>query len=399
MTDDKSDASSGHEHTGHGEDEIDGCIADTQLSEDEITDDSELPRPRTGDEQPEEDGTEGPVFSLSWLAQVLKDAGLNVAEQPGWQSRGRGPMGNVKGVICHHTAGPKSGIMPSLTVVTNGRPGLDGPLAQLGLGRDGTWFVIAAGRANHAGVGAWKGITAGNTSFIGIEAENQGIPADPWPDAQVDSYKKGCAALLKKLGADVSMCIGHKEWAPKRKIDPSFDMEAFRAGVAALMAGGAPAPKPSPPEPAPPKPAPPKPAPPPPVPPKPIPPKDDRPMLRSGASGVAVRIVQAAVRVAVDGIFGAATEAAVRQFQRDHKLAADGIVGPLCWAQIDRALPLLRVGDRGDAVKIVQARVGIHDDGIFGPATDAAVRVFQRGHGLDPDGIVGPRSWAAMAGG
>ena len=31
-----------------------------------------------------------------------------------------------------------------------------------GLGRDGTWFIVAAGRANHAGVGAWKGITAGN---------------------------------------------------------------------------------------------------------------------------------------------------------------------------------------------------------------------------------------------
>lgn len=303
----------------HVENEIDACIADIELSEEEITDDSELPQPRAAGE-PEEDCTEAPAFSLSWLAQVLKDAGLKVAEQPGWQSRGRGPMGSVKGVICHHTAGPKSGIMPSLTVVTNGRPGLDGPLAQLGLGRDGTWFVIAAGRANHAGAGTWKGITAGNMSFIGIEAENQGIPADPWPEAQVDSYAKGCAALLKKLGADVDMCIGHKEWAPRRKIDPSFDMKAFRVRVAALMAGGgAPAPSSTPaPAPAP---------------------------------------------------------------------APGG------------GRPTLRLGDRGDAVKLVQAKVGVHDDGIFGPATDAAVRVFQRGHGLDPDGIVGPKSWAAIDGG
>ncbi|HVQ08240.1 MAG TPA: N-acetylmuramoyl-L-alanine amidase [Allosphingosinicella sp.] len=177
------------------------------------------------------------TFPLTWLADVLRGAGLKVAEQPGWRMRGRGPMGHVRGIICHHTAGPKSGIMPSLSVLTNGRPGLDGPLSQLGLGRDGTWFVIAAGRANHAGVGAWKGITAGNMSFIGIEAENQGIPADPWPAVQVSSYKRGCAAILRKIGAPVEMCIGHKEWAPRRKIDPTFDMKAFRNGVAAIMKG------------------------------------------------------------------------------------------------------------------------------------------------------------------
>ncbi|HYI48584.1 MAG TPA: N-acetylmuramoyl-L-alanine amidase [Allosphingosinicella sp.] len=332
------------------------------------------------------------AFSLTWLAQILKDAGLKVAEQPGWQSRGRGPMGTVRGVICHHTAGPKSGIMPSLKVVTDGRPGLDGPLAQLGLGRDGTWFVIAAGRANHAGTGAWKGITAGNTSFIGIEAENQGIPADPWPAVQVDAYKRGVAAILKKLGAPVEMCIGHKEWAPRRKIDPSFDMNAFRDGVKAIMAGGAPA-----------LPL--------------IPPKDDddRPTLRRGAVGESVKIVQAKVGVAVDGNFGPATEAAVRQFQRGHGLVPDGIVGPLCWAAIVAAdadadappqapaseaqsRPTLRRGDRGDAVKIVQAKLGVHDDGLFGPVTDAAVRAFQRSHGLAPDGVVGPKSWAAIDG-
>ena len=48
---------------------------------------------------------------------------------------------------------------------------LPGPLAQLGLGRDGAYFVIAAGRAIHAGLGKFKGIVTGNSSFIGIEAE------------------------------------------------------------------------------------------------------------------------------------------------------------------------------------------------------------------------------------
>ena len=45
------------------------------------------------------------AFSLTWLPKVLLDAGLRVAEQPGWRTRGRGDVGVIKGVICHHTAG------------------------------------------------------------------------------------------------------------------------------------------------------------------------------------------------------------------------------------------------------------------------------------------------------
>lgn len=254
------------------------------------------------------------AFSLTWLAEVLRNAGLKVAEQPGWEDRGRGPMGSVRGVICHHTAGPKAGNMPSLKVITDGRPGLSGPLSQLGLGRDGTWFIIAAGRANHAGAGNWKGITAGNSSFIGIEAENMGTSADPWPAVQMDAYKRGVAAILNKLGSDVSMCCGHKEYAlPKgRKPDPSFDMDKFRADVDAIMKGGGTI---SP----------------------PIPAKDvkDRPTLRRGAKGDLVKIVQAKVGVGADGDFGAKTEAAVRAFQSKHGLVPDGIVGPAAWKAID----------------------------------------------------------------
>jgi peptidoglycan hydrolase-like protein with peptidoglycan-binding domain len=254
------------------------------------------------------------AFSLTWLAQVLGDAGLKVAEQPGWQDRGRGPRGTIRGILCHHTAGPKTGIMPSLKVITEGRSDLPGPLAQLGLGRDGTWFVVAAGRANHAGAGNWKGVTMGNSSFIGIEAENMGTAADPWPAVQMDAYKRGVAAILKKIGADSSMCAGHKEYAlPKgRKTDPDFDMVAFRADVDAIMKGQGNV-----------------------LPPIPAVDAQARPTLRRGAKGDLVKTIQAKVGVAADGNFGPGTEAAVRAFQSSKHLVPDGIVGPGTWKAID----------------------------------------------------------------
>jgi N-acetyl-anhydromuramyl-L-alanine amidase AmpD len=257
------------------------------------------------------------AFSLTWLPAVLLGAGLRVAEQPGWRDRGRGDVGTIRGVMCHHTAGPRSGIMPSLGILTEGRSDLPGPLCQLGLGRDGTFFVIAAGRANHAGVGSWQGVTTGNSSFIGIEAENTGRTggplADPWPDVQLDAYRRGGAAILERIGANAIMGCGHKEYAlPQgRKPDPSFDMADFRAQVAAIMAGTAPAVSV-------------------------IPAVDgqDRPTLRRGATGELVKLIQRKVGVPANGILDAATEAAVRRFQRHNGLVPDGIVGPRTWASI-----------------------------------------------------------------
>jgi hypothetical protein len=253
------------------------------------------------------------AFSLSWLPEVLENAGLKVAEQPGWLTRGRGDVGTIKGVVCHHTAGPATGNMPSLGVVTNGRDDLPGPLSQLCLGRDGTYFVVAAGRANHAGPGEWRGVRTGNSSFIGIEAENRGRAGDAWPDVQMDAYRRGVAAILRKIGAGADMCCGHREYAlPRgRKNDPRFDMDDFRADVAAIMAG-------------------------------------------------------------------------------------TGPVRPLIPAVDSQSRPTLRRGDRGDAVKRMQEKLGVGADGKFGPNTEVAVRRFQSARGLVPDGIVGPKTWEAI---
>lgn len=262
------------------------------------------------------------AFSLLWLPKILRDVDLKVALVEGWENRGRGDVGQIRGVICHHTVGLKLGNMPSLQTLIKGRNDLPGPLAQLGLGRDGTFYVIAAGRANHAGKGVWKGFTQGNSSFIGIEAENTGRSNDfPWPEVQMDAYRRGVAAILKKIGRGPEFCAGHKEYARPmgRKPDPSFDMNIFRSGVAAILDGTA-------------------------APIELIPTEESassggspgRPTVRRGSEGDLIKTIQTKLGIEpVNGKFGSKTEAAVRQFQRDKNLVPDGIVGPKTWAALD----------------------------------------------------------------
>ena len=64
-----------------------------------------------------------------------------------------------------------------------------------------------------------------------------------------------------------------------------------------------------------------------------------------------------------------------------------------------RCTETLQYGSTGDCVKVVQRAVGVTDDGIFGPNTRSAVIVFQHDHGLALDGIVGPNTWRVIYGG
>src|ERR1700684_1374534 len=58
----------------------------------------------------------------------------------------------------------------------------------------------------------------------------------------------------------------------------------------------------------------------------------------------------------------------------------------------------LESGSEGRQVRILQHALGIAVDGVFGEQTEAAVRAFQAAHGLEVDGVVGPRTSAALAG-
>ena len=60
------------------------------------------------------------------------------------------------------------------------------------------------------------------------------------------------------------------------------------------------------------------------------------------------------------------------------------------------AQAVLKRGSHGAHVTKVQRWLGLHADGVFGPATKRAVKRFQRHHGLTADGIVGPATWRAL---
>jgi murein DD-endopeptidase MepM/ murein hydrolase activator NlpD len=112
----------------------------------------------------------------------------------------------------------------------------------------------------------------------------------------------------------------------------------------------------------------------------------------------------------VDGISGPWTQGAVRTFQSQHGLAADGIAGPQTRAALGRrgkpnlgARPM-REGKRGWDVAALQFLLHTRGfepggfDGGFGPNTLNAVRRYQAAAGLNVDGVAGPSTLGALRG-
>jgi peptidoglycan hydrolase-like protein with peptidoglycan-binding domain len=135
--------------------------------------------------------------------------------------------------------------------------------------------------------------------------------------------------------------------------------------------------------------------------------------LSQGARGDAVKAVQqaltnqgVAVAGGIDGIFGAGTAAALKQFQTSKGLAASGVVDDATALALGLATsPLLGLtqGTRGDAVKqlqqkLVNAGIAVTGgaDGVFGAATSNALKLFQTNKGLGATGTVDAATAAAL---
>jgi hypothetical protein len=113
----------------------------------------------------------------------------------------------------------------------------------------------------------------------------------------------------------------------------------------------------------------------------------------------------------VDGISGPWTQGAVRTFQSQHHLAVDGIAGAQTRAALGRrgkpnlGKRAIREGKRGWDVAALQFLLHTRGfepggfDGGFGPNTLNAVRRYQGAAGLNVDGIAGPSTLDALRGG
>lgn len=181
-----------------------------------------------------------PLKPVDVLA-LLEMEGLDVVAEKGWENRGRAGF-TPEGIMVHHTAGPKTGDAPCLSICVNGRPDLSGPLCHILLARSGKVHLIGANIANHAGMGARQVLDAvrkdepvtksardnkyadsigGNQFFYGIEVENAGVASDPYPPAQLEALARICAIICNAHSWTANRVIHHRQWT-SRKIDMSW---------------------------------------------------------------------------------------------------------------------------------------------------------------------------------
>lgn len=282
-----------------------------------------------------------------WIADAVRSSGVPTIEVDGWRTRGSASF-MPRGLVVHHDGfRPTVTTMSGVNLMVKGRSDLHGPLCQIWLDDDNNEtahvgdpvaYIIAAGRANHAGKGGWQSLS-GNSSVVGIEARHSGSSSEQWSPAMYDAYVAISAALSAAGGWGNEMVCAHREWAPGRKPDPTgIDMPQFRLDIKNRLLGLAP--------------------------PIELPAVDaaalrdsqnrslaqllvtgyDRdggphklPTLRSGSTGDWVRVCQGTANyatgeaIAVDGVYGPRTKDQIERIQRISKISADGICGQRTW--------------------------------------------------------------------
>lgn len=182
-------------------------------------------------------------------------------EYSGWKTRGRDPehgaFGPVNGIVIHHTGSDIQSDSYLKFLAVDGRGDLPAPLCNVSTDMDGDLWLIAQGRANHAGEGSstvlakvvnesYPGYTSelragpdntdGNAHFYGNEVRYDGGQA--MTSKQYAAATRWAAAVCHHHGWSALSVIGHREWT-LRKPDPgNCPMYKFRAAVAALLKAG-----------------------------------------------------------------------------------------------------------------------------------------------------------------
>jgi N-acetylmuramoyl-L-alanine amidase len=154
-------------------------------------------------------------FSKLLREYPLKDsAGLNNA--PFWAGTTNMSMRKPNFVIIHHTA--QNSCDETYRTFTLPRTAVS---AHYVICRDGMvqHMLNDLLRAHHAGAGKWGNISDMNSCSIGIEMDNNGSEA--FSEAQMNSLLLLLERLKKAYNIPQANFIGHLDWAPGRKVDPS----------------------------------------------------------------------------------------------------------------------------------------------------------------------------------
>lgn len=164
-----------------------------------------------------------------WQADEFRAAGLKVVEVQGWKNRGRpastGHFDPKGAHTTHHTGvtSSASNPAPGLSVLISGRSGLPGPLCHHAVAYDGTVYVIAAGRANHAGRIGKSGVPGmpyggdGNAHAMGNEVITDGT--QPMPRAQQEAVALVAAVVLLHWSRNQTWAHRHQDISATGKWD------------------------------------------------------------------------------------------------------------------------------------------------------------------------------------
>jgi len=191
-------------------------------------------------------------MTANQLLADLRNAGLNVIEEPGWRTRGNrwNVDGKPEGVMQHHTAPPNPYPIKRLY----GPPAYR-IKANMATHENGRLYLIAYGACNYSsGYGMFdvlvnnvrksiapthngtkRGTKSGNRHFWNYENSHPG-DGSPIPKVQLETIIESNRIVNEHFGLDPEQTISHAEWT-RRKIDPRWNgsnrtaIEQIREGL------------------------------------------------------------------------------------------------------------------------------------------------------------------------